>query len=63
MPSLREELKAACADVRRQIEVQKGSWSFKAVNDAHRREAILAELEAELAELEAALANLDNSET
>jgi hypothetical protein len=58
MPSLREELETACAKVRRQLEVENLSWSYKAVDDTDRKAALVAELQAELTELEDALANL-----
>jgi hypothetical protein len=56
---VREELEAACAKVRRQIEVQRESSAWLALNNQGRRDSLVAELEAELAKLEAALAELD----
>lgn len=63
MPSLREDLETACANVRRQIEVQQQSWAYDGFNNRDRRNGLVAELQAELSELETALANLDPRET
>lgn len=60
MPSLRDELEAACANVRHQIEVQETSSPLPVgySPNAERKAALVAELASELAELEAALADL-----